>query len=265
MAEPSPFQRNKSRTLTLFLLIILLLLFSIWLLLTPTGVDGKVRAIGYAVCHQIESHSLTIGGKILPLCARCTGMFLGLLISISYLLSRERVGGTPSKLIIAVLSLFCAFFVIDGLNSSLTLLPNVTPVYQPNNLLRLFSGLLFGIALANLVLPLWNQTLWIDWQKIPIIKTWRRFVILICLVLVSGLLILLDIPFLFYPVAILSTTAIFIVLGMIYSLLWCIILKKENSLNQYRDGIRIFSIGLITAILQIGLMDLARYTLTQTW
>jgi hypothetical protein len=78
-------------------------------------------------------------------------------------------------------------------------------------------------------------------------------------------LILLDLPILFYPVALLSTLTIPLVLGMVYSLLWCIILKKENSLQQFRDGIRIFGTGLLTAMLQVGLIDLLRFLSTGTW
>jgi uncharacterized membrane protein len=36
--------------------------------------DGR-DAIGYAVCHRLESHSLKIGELQMPLCARCTGEF----------------------------------------------------------------------------------------------------------------------------------------------------------------------------------------------
>ena len=88
---------------------------------------------------------------------------------------------------------------------------------------------------------------------------------LVLLCALVGAAILLDFPVLFYPVAVLSTLTIPIVLAMVYSLLWCIILKRENSLHQFRDGIRIFSAGLLTAILQVGLIDLLRFLSTGTW
>lgn len=236
-----------------------------WLILTPASVDGKLSALGYAVCHQIDSHSISVGGKILPLCARCTGTFLGLLISFVFLSKRKKHGGAPSKTMIALLGLFAAAFFFDGINSSLTLLPGVTPLYPPDNRLRLFTGLLFGISLANLVLPLWNQTLYNDWENKPVLENWKQLITLVLIILAAGGLILLDIPMLYYPIAILSTGMIIGILSMIYTLLWCIILKRENSLHQFKDGIRILFIGMITAILQVGMMDLARYMLTRTW
>ena len=89
--------------------------------------------------------------------------------------------------------------------------------------------------------------------------------ILILLCAAAGALIIANIPILYYPVAILSILGIFLVLSMIYSLLWSIILKKENTLHLFKDGFRIFSMGFITAIVQIGVMDLLRYILSGTW
>lgn len=247
------------------MLVVVLTLITSWLIFTPPGIDGKLHAAGYSVCHQIEGHSLAVGGKVLPLCARCTGTFLGLLLSLIYLSKKKKSGGPPSKVKIAALGIFFAAFVLDGINSSLTMLPGVNPLYTPDNRLRLFTGLLFGISLANLVVPLWNQTLYIDWENKPALENWKQFFALICLVAAAGLLILLDIPILYYPIAIFTTGTIFIILSMIYTLLWCIILKKENTLHQFKDGIRILSIGMITAILQVGLLDIARFMITETW
>ena len=41
-------------------------------------VPEVVRFFLSGVCHQIPDHSLAIGGQALPLCARCTGAFLGI-------------------------------------------------------------------------------------------------------------------------------------------------------------------------------------------
>ena len=46
-----------------------------WIYIAPPGLMGKLDAIGYAVCHRLDSHSLHIGALQMPLCARCTGEF----------------------------------------------------------------------------------------------------------------------------------------------------------------------------------------------
>ncbi|MDW7990671.1 MAG: DUF2085 domain-containing protein, partial [Anaerolineae bacterium] len=52
-------------------------LLGAYFLLTPPGLLTKTDCIGVAVCHRIPSHSFHIGGRQLPLCARCTGTFPG--------------------------------------------------------------------------------------------------------------------------------------------------------------------------------------------
>lgn len=255
---------QKRRWLNLVLILAVLILFTIWLILTPPGVEGKVNALGYSVCHQIDSHSYTVGGKVLPLCARCTGTFLGLLVSLVVLYSTDRNSGFPSRLKMAVLLIFFLFFALDGINASLPLV-GLRAFYPPSNLLRLISGLLFGITLANVVLPLWHQTLWVEQNPKAVLHSWRQIGWLLLLCGLIGLLVVADIDFLYYPIALLSTAAILLVLAMIYSLLWCIILKKENSLHLFNEGLRIFSAGLITAITQVGVMDLIRFSLSGTW
>ena len=41
-----------------------------WIYIAPPGLMGKLDAVGYAVCHRLDSHSLHVGGIQLPLCAR---------------------------------------------------------------------------------------------------------------------------------------------------------------------------------------------------
>jgi len=264
MSNPEGTTPQQPRWMNLALILAALMLFSAWLALTPPGIEGKVNAAGYSVCHQIDSHSFTIGGKVLPLCARCSGTFLGLLISLLYLYSKDRKSGFPSRLKMAVLLLFFIFFAFDGINSSLPLV-GLKAFYPPTNLLRLISGLLFGITLANVVLPLWHQTLWAQQNPQPVFHSWRQLGWLLLFCAIAGLLVVSDIAILYYPIAILSTVTIYLVLAMIYALLWCIILKKENSLHLFGEGFRIFSAGVLTAITQVGVMDLIRFSLSGTW
>lgn len=247
------------------LLILLLALFSVWAIETPSGLFGKVQAIGYAVCHQIASHTLEIGGKLLPLCARCTGMYLGTLMALLVLKSNARLSGKPSTAKIIVLAAFMLVFTVDGVNSMLTSFFNVQPLYTPSNWLRLGTGLLMGVVLANILLPLWNQTLWKQSDPRPVLHSWKLFGLLVLCEILVGVLVWLNIPFLYYPIAILSTGIVIVILGMVYTLLWSIILNKENSLEKLKDGISFYLLGVICALLQIGLMDLIRMSLTGSW
>ncbi len=263
--DPVSQPTRQKKIVSIILLLAILSVTLTWLMLTPPGIEGKTRAIGYSVCHQMESHTINLDGRYLPLCARCTGTFLGLLVTISLLLRQGKASGAPRKLKIVVLAIMALPFVVDGVNSTITEITRQPLLYPPTNWLRLVTGLGFGIALGNLIVPLWNQTLWKESKPDAALNKWRTLaVILLLCALVAGA-ILLDLPFLFYPIAVLSTITIPIVLAMVYSLLWCIILKRENSLQHFRDGIRIFSAGLLTAIFQVGLIDLLRFLSTGSW
>ena len=87
---------------------------------------------------------------------------------------------------------------------------------------------------------------------------------MLCIFIV-GVLVWLNIPMLYYPIAILSTGTVLVILGMVYSLLWSIILNKENTLEKLKDGITFYLLGVTCAIVQIGLMDLIRLSLTGSW
>ena len=106
------------------LVIAVSLLFIGWLLNTPSGLLGKADAIGYAVCHRIDLRSFHIGDRQVPLCARCTGMFLGAMLGLCYqsYIGQKRSGAPPAQVIV-VLVIFVFAFILDGLNSYVSLIP----------------------------------------------------------------------------------------------------------------------------------------------
>ena len=61
------------------------LVFLGFLMVAPPGLLGKADALGYAVCHRIDARSFHIGTRQLPLCARCSGMYLGALLGLVFL------------------------------------------------------------------------------------------------------------------------------------------------------------------------------------
>src|SRR5512137_462061 len=112
MSMPSPRLLTARKVLVI---AAALLITAGWLLNTPHGFFGKLDAIGYAVCHQIPERSFHVGAFVLPLCARCSGMYLG---AVTGLVFQALVGWKRARLphwsILAVLGIFVAAFGIDG-------------------------------------------------------------------------------------------------------------------------------------------------------
>ena len=237
-----------------------------WLLNTPAGLMGKADAVGYAVCHRIDLRSFHLGERPLPLCARCTGMYLGAVAGLAYqqVLSRRR-GGTPGRAVIVALALLVLFFVVDGFNSFISFFPGAPVLYQPQNTLRLLAGSGMGIAIAVALFPAFNQTVWMDWDPKPAMPGLRSLGGLVLLMLLVDLLVLSENPLLLYPLALISAAGVLLLLTLAYSMVWLMIFRAENKFLSARQMLLPLAGGFGLALAQIILLDLARYALTGTW
>lgn len=236
-----------------------------WWGFTPPGVLGKADAIGYAVCHRIPSHSFFLGDRPLPLCARCSGTFLGALIGLTFQLPRGRRALAPSWPFRLVFIAFALAFVLDGVNSFLSLIPHLPALYPPNNLLRLATGSGFGLGISALLVPLFSRVVWTDPCPEPALSQgWQLFGLLGTTAL-GALGIASHIPILVFPLALLSALGVLTLLTLCYTLFWILLLKRENSFSDW-NALRGFLLaGLGTALLQIFLVDGMRFFLTGTW
>jgi uncharacterized membrane protein len=248
------------------------LLFIGWLLNTPGGLLGKADAIGYAVCHRIDLRSFHLGVRELPLCARCTGMYLGAVLALVYQgIVGRRKSGTPPLAVLVLLGSLVIAFAIDGLNSFLhlsplmQLFPNLPRLYSPNNTLRLLTGSGMGLAMAAALYPAFNQTVWRDWQPAPVLKGLRSTGVLLALALLLDLLVLTENPLILYPLALISAAGVLALLSMVYSMVWLMVLRAENRFMRLQELILPLTGGFGMALLQIILLDVARFLLTHTW
>ena len=246
-----------------------------WFIIAPEGALGKLDAIGYAVCHRIDARSFQIDDRQLPLCARCTGEFYaaGLALVFQAVVS-GRKSKLPSRGVLAVLFAFFVAFGVDGSNSYLYLLKqtggNGSPLdqipnlYTPNHILRLFTGSGMGIALAAMLYPVINQSLWRALDDRPALE-WKQLGALVAGIIGINLLILTDSPFALYPIAYISAIGTLSLLVIVFALLWIIIMKQDNTFEHPREIWLAFTAGLTLALLLVLGIDLFRLSFTGTW
>lgn len=266
MNRPLSRLRLRIESWSKFIFIAVGLLLLGWLLNTPQGLLGKADAIGYAVCHRIDSRSFHLGERQLPLCARCTGMYLGAVVGLFYqvVVSRKR-GGSPAMSVIISVGLLVLFFALDGLNSFLSLIPGAPHLYEPQNALRLLSGTGMGLAIAVALYPGFNQTMWADYDPRSTLENWWRLAGLLVLAAFLDLLVLTNHPLVLYPLALISAVGVLLVLSMVYSMVWVMIIGAENRYQRFIQMLTPLVVGFGLALLQIILLDLGRYWLTGTW
>jgi uncharacterized membrane protein len=246
---------------------------SVWIYIAPPGLMGKLDGIGYAVCHRLDSHSLHIGSLEMPLCARCSGEFNAAAVALIFqaVLSGKK-SRMPRRSILAVLVVFFLAFAIDGSNSYLALLKNtylgaftnIPNLYVTNNTTRVFTGSGMGIAMASVLFPMYNQSIWRAPVDQPALD-WRKFAALVGIVLVLDLGMITESPWILYPVAILSSLGVVALLSMVFSIVWVMLMRQENFFEHVGQLWLPAVAGLTLALLLIVGIDLFRFNLTHTW
>ena len=220
---------------------------------------------GAGVCGQIPSHSFTIGGRQLPLCARCTGTYLGALLGFLGLaaLRRWRASGLPPSEVLVSLISFIVLWGIDGLNSFLALLPNAPHLYQPHNLWRLITGTLQGLALSIIVYPIFNFLVWKEADSERVIRNWRELGYLLIPAALLVWIVQTQASFLLYPVAALSVLGVLAMLMIVNTMIVLIVTRRESKAESWRDVFLPLSLGLLATFLELSALGLLRFALTQ--
>jgi len=96
-----------------------------------------------SLCSHDPLRSFAVEGNLLPFCQRCTGLYMGLGITCLFLLaSRLYKKGLPSLSVIYVNIASLLIMPIFGFH-----------LFDPGPAWRLWSGLIYGNAIASLLLP----------------------------------------------------------------------------------------------------------------
>jgi uncharacterized membrane protein len=288
-SPPSPEKPRKRSPLVSGLVIAMAVAaFAMFLLVTPgdmldyTGswFLAKTQMVGYAVCHQIVSHTFIIG-QPLPLCARCTGTFIGALFGFfgqAVVLRRRRAVEFPPVLVIVILVTFTLLWAADGLNSllateglnaTIVAVLDVQNLYEPMHELRLLTGALNGLTMSALVYPAFNATLWRRFLPERAIRGLRDLGLLVllelCLVGVVLSLVLTSLPWTIYPLAFLSALGVLTLLTSVNTMLVLIAVQRENTARNWREALIPLLAGFVVSLLQIAAISVVRYGFTRSF
>lgn len=226
--------------------------------LSPTSFAlGKFDSVAYAVCHRIPERTFFFGGRQLPLCARCSGTFLGVLLTMLTLtlVGRSRASRLPPPRVLVVLVGFVLCWALDGLNSYLTLYPGAPHLYEPQNWLRLTTGMLNGLALGTVVLAVLNFSLWHAPRPQPAVRGLGELAGLVGLAaLLTGLVLTRD-ERLLYPLALAGTLGVVAMLTSVNTVIVLIAARRENTVHRWRDAAWPLLVALalsLTIIMGVG-------------
>jgi uncharacterized membrane protein len=112
-------------------------------------IDAVARTLFSFICHQDTSVLVSIDGRQVPLCPRCTGLHLGFLTAVMVLTGRNpSLRIRPNRAI-----LLAALTTVPGIHWLLGYLD----ILRPDSLTRFGTGIVGGLAFASCVV-IWRQT-----------------------------------------------------------------------------------------------------------
>ncbi len=262
---------NSQRFFIFIVLVIVLLIMGLYTVTDSTRLEQNTVLeaadyAGYAVCHRITDRSFTIAGRQLPLCARCTGMYLGVVLTfvVLSLAGRRRWALMPPLRVILALIFFIALTGIDGLNSYSHFFDTAPHLYEPQNWLRLVTGTGAGLTMGIILFPAVAQTLWRHQEQKAPVGSLRELTGLVVLSGLTILLVLSDQPTILYIFGMVSAAGVVLVLTAINSTMLLILTKRDARAKTIRQTLVPLGIGLILGLIQIGIISFVRYSLTGT-
>lgn len=258
-------KRGLPKYFLILFLLVLLIVFSYWLFFTPPGLEGKLGAIGYAVCHQIPERSFTTSHGHSPLCARCTGMYLCAFVTLIFQSFRGRRSAYPLKQLYPLMGIFLLAFAVDGANSYAQFFRSAPMLYPPNNLFRVLTGSGMGVNIGLLVYPIFHQTLWTQIDTRPAVKNWLELLLISIISLSLSYVAYLEIATLSDLFAYISIGTVLLVLSMVFTSLMTLIFHKENTFKHWKDAFPMVVAGLAATFTLILLLDWLRFRLTGVW
>jgi uncharacterized membrane protein len=228
--------------------------------------DGLLRYIGLflsGVCHQLPEHSIHLAGIQLPLCARCTGTYAGAFLGLANLWLRDRILASrmPPPRILALQGLFFVFWAIDGINSYVQFLGYVPGLYVPSQPVRLVAGMLQGLSLSLLVVPMFNFTFWRDPRRQRIMHSFRDLGSILVQLAAVVLLLEADLPAMYYPLLLIESLSVLLLLTIVNSTIIIILLRRENSAEHWSRILFPLILGLSLSMVEAGGLAMLRYRL----
>lgn len=231
-------------------------------LLAPWPLYDKLWGIAYGICPQRPDHSLFFGGVQMPIEAREGGMFAGFLLGFIYLviLGRGKAKRLPSPRILTLLVGFIVLMGLDGLNAVAYDLYLPTP-YVPNLFMRSGTGLLTGLALSGIMIPIFNQSTWQQGKPVASLSGWREVVPALLLLAIFWAAGLSGWKPLLYPISIMAIFGQVILMVSLGTMVASILLRREGQVSNFTELAPLILIGLIVVVAVLGATSIVRFSL----
>ena len=216
--------------------------------------------LGHGFCHQYAERSLEAGGLYFCVCARCTGIYLGFIVTLLVVAilvaitarkseaSDSAPTGMPPTWVVVICVLLIVPMAIDGVGSYARL-------FETTNLARYITGYLCGTSLAIIasggVTSLWLQPS----ESQSTVNTPARLVALLLVSATAGALFYKGYPFMGILAPIISLASLWLAVTVVILLIVSTTrLWQPNSSAAYRTAT--IALCLLAALMVLAAISL---------
>jgi uncharacterized membrane protein len=213
------------------------------------AVTWLMNQVGYAICHQFSERSLVYGGRVLPVCARDAGLFLGfsacfvVLLIVYGLVPRSY----PSRPKVFIMGLLIIPTIFDAVTS-------YAGIRSTNNAWRLITGSLAGAGFAALLFPLVVTRLLSKEERRErpaAFQSWRSMLLLLAVPAVVSLVLWPDWPGAYWVWAPLVTLSILFTLLVLNFLLVSFLLDWLRTESPHPGAAAVLFLSLAACLLEV--------------
>ncbi|HEY7974431.1 MAG TPA: DUF2085 domain-containing protein [Ktedonobacterales bacterium] len=226
------------------------------LIFLPDGtLLDRLRALDGGICAQLPTHSFYPDGQQLPLCARNTGVYLGFALGFVTLLGAGRVRASrlPGLPVALALVGLVGLMAVDGFNS-LFLDLGLPHLYQPQNMLRLLSGLGTGVAMVAFITPVTNGLLWRREDVRSSFRSFAQLAVVAPLLLLALLAVGSQTAWLLYPIAIVSSLGLMLALTLVNLVFLISFSPLIGRFERWRQVLPAFTLAVTLAVIELTLL-----------
>lgn len=183
-------------------------------LVFPGSFVEKANWVLHGLCAQNPGHTHEFGEELLPLDARCLGIYTGAFLTLSILGARGRLLAMelPQKKFIAVLVGFFALMAIDGSNSLLDDL-DVWHPWESSDFTRVVTGYGMGIGMAVALVWLVAGTVFRLGERESTVQKWSDIAWLLAPIPAVLVIVETGWSWLYWPISIFLLVSAWIVIG----------------------------------------------------
>ena len=217
-------------------------------------IQSFLHWMGYGLCHQLPERSFFGGGVQAPVCARDTGIYFGVLISlalISALHQGRRPREFPPRITWIAIALMIGAMALDGGTE-------YAGLRSTTNELRLITGLMAGFAIGAIITPMLNDELWLEAARERVLDTPEKLVAWLAAVPASYAVIYWLLPFLGVGYPILVAVAIVGTLTAINLIMVCMFPMFERRASRLWQAWGALLVGVGLSFLEIWLSGLLK-------